>query len=351
MFTIQTSLSKTDYDGQREVLVRVIINRRLRPRLRSGVLINPAYFIDGKIVIPHGGRLKNPVVAQVSRAKSDFEGFCSRLLNILSVSHGKVEGMSAEWIKMVLYLDEIGKIERVDGHLTFDAIRKAVKKETGLAKLHKAAYYKDGPTFYDYVKAYCQEKQLCERRIMDYKILCRIIMKRIHVLFPILLLGLFFYFIWFYGTHTCLYYSVSFHDFSYNSDITFLIISYLFLLISFSPFLLFSIRNREKVLGLNKFLLFPKPFDGNDFFYLWYLLETVFLILWDMGILLYLFVMFWGCKETHLISITDNSRENLFKDITGYYCDGLLFITLISSLVCLVYYFEHRKYIKHLLSD
>ena len=122
-------------------------------------------------------------------------------------------------------------------------------------------------------------------------------------------------------------------------------------LYSFSPFLLFSIRNREKVLGLNKFLLFPKPFDGNDFFYLWYLLETVFLILWDMGILLYLLVMFWGCKETHLISITDNSRENLFKDITGYYCDGLLFITLISSLVCLVYYFEHRKYIKHLLSD
>lgn len=175
MFTIQTSLSQTDYDGQREVLVRVIINRRLRPRLRSGVLINPAYFIDGKIVIPHGGRLKNPVVAQVSRAKSDFEGFCSRLLNILAVSHGKVEGMNAEWIKMVLYLDEIGKIERVDGHLTYDAIRKAVKKETGLAKLQKAAYYKDGPTFYDYVKAYCQEKQLCERRIMDYKILCRII--------------------------------------------------------------------------------------------------------------------------------------------------------------------------------
>lgn len=175
MYSIQRSLSQTDYDGLREILVRVIINRNLRPRLRSGILIDPANFIDGEIVIPRGGRLKNPVVARVSKAKSEFDSFCSRLLNILAVSHGKVEGMSAEWIKMVLRLDEEGKIDREDGHLTYEAIRKAVKKECGLAKLRKAAYFKDDPTFYDYVKAYCQEKQLSERRTMDYKILCRII--------------------------------------------------------------------------------------------------------------------------------------------------------------------------------
>ena len=175
MYSIQKSLSKTDYDGQREILVRVIINRKLRPRLRSGVFIDPAYFVDGEIIIPRGGRLKNPVVARVSKSKSEFDNFCSRLLNILAVSHGKVEGMSTEWLKMVLRLDEEGKIEREDGHLTYDAIRKAVKKECGLAKLRKAAYFKDDPSFYDYVKAYCQEKQLGDNRIDGYKILCRII--------------------------------------------------------------------------------------------------------------------------------------------------------------------------------
>ena len=175
MYSIQKSLSQTDYDGQREILVRVIINKKFRPRLRSGVLIDPAYFVDGEIIIPRGGRLKNPVVARVSKSKSEFDNFCSRLLNILAVSHGKVEGMSTEWLKMVLRLDEEGKIEREDGHLTYDAIRKAVKKECGLATLHKAAYFKDDPSFYDYVKAYCQEKQLGDNRIEGYKILCRII--------------------------------------------------------------------------------------------------------------------------------------------------------------------------------
>lgn len=112
MYSIQKTLSQTDYDGQKEILVRVIINKKFRPRLRSGVLIDPAYFVDGEIIIPRGGRLKNPVVASVSKAKSEFDNFCSRLLNILTVSHGKVEGMNAEWLKMVLRLDEEGKIER-----------------------------------------------------------------------------------------------------------------------------------------------------------------------------------------------------------------------------------------------
>lgn len=175
MFSIEKKLSKSIYDGLREVLVRVNINRDLRPRMRSGVLVNPEYFVDGEIVIPRGGRMAKVNAVQVSKAKSELDAFCSRLLNILSVSYGKVEGLGSEWLKMVVRLDEEGKIEREGGLLTYDAIRKAVKKECGLAKMKKAAYFKDEQSFYDMVKVYCQEKQLSEKRLEGYKVLCRII--------------------------------------------------------------------------------------------------------------------------------------------------------------------------------
>lgn len=170
-------LSRKVLAGKSQVLVRVYIGKKNRPMFKTGIYIDPSHFSDGEIVVPNRGRFNSEEVRMAKQERAEVEAYCERIDEIIMAGFHNVKNISREWILSVMNLDDKGKIQKVDGKITYDGIKKAFQKMSNIAKYRSDANFSDFMTVYDYIDEYCRIKDLSISRIHGYRSLKRIIFR------------------------------------------------------------------------------------------------------------------------------------------------------------------------------
>ena len=175
-----TLSSKVDAFGKSEIRVRFDISRTNRPQFKSGIFINPSFFIDGEIYSEDAAHK-----AEAEEADGRLKSFISTLRNIVvstqdAIRRGNQAAISRlnengeigkEWIERVLMLSNTNKsINLMEA--SFRDMNDAVKEEEETAKRKAEAEAarqraeearlaaeeekKSRKTFYQYIDEYCR---------------------------------------------------------------------------------------------------------------------------------------------------------------------------------------------------
>ena len=180
MGIISKTLSKKSVWGLHQVMVRLTINRNNRPRFKSGIFVHPENFADGEMIIPKKSKFNREQVRTAMEEKSQVDGFCKKLEDIVRVSIGRNRDISKEWILSVLDYEEKGLIKAQDGALTYEAIEAAFRYMSAMAQNKSCVEFKQYMTIFDFIDEYCKNKRLSRSRVKTYisakRILFRFIM-------------------------------------------------------------------------------------------------------------------------------------------------------------------------------
>lgn len=182
VFRISKELSTRLVDGRKQVLVRVNLSRTNRPRFKSGVFVNPSFFIDGDIVPNRRGR-KNADDAELAKeARIALNLFCQRLTEVINVGLSNKDEIDKVWIETVMDLYMKGKLRKENGSIVFESIQKAILPEPSTMLVvpeEIVAIRESGPmkSVYSFFNQYCSSRKIAHSRAVTYKALARIIFR------------------------------------------------------------------------------------------------------------------------------------------------------------------------------
>ncbi|MCQ2148523.1 MAG: hypothetical protein MJZ16_13585 [Bacteroidales bacterium] len=169
MITITKGISETTIDGLNELYVCPKSVNPLPEKVHSGILIDQRFFRSGDIFITH--RFKDRTEDDFSRAleaRTEFEHFCNRVVNIIRVLEDIVPEISEDMILTVIGKEKQGIIRKVGDWLP----AKSVLEALSLPSDNIPRLYKHHRKIYDYGLEYLMSKKRCRHsfKLMDVQL-------------------------------------------------------------------------------------------------------------------------------------------------------------------------------------
>lgn len=179
MATIQKNLSETEYDGKRQILLRVYLSTKQRPRLKSHVFINPYYFKNGEIIIPRKSQLSAEEDEEARKAKQELERFIEKVSAIIACVEKHFQDVNGEWFKEAVEAERKGYIQIRNGRCRLKDLQNFMLPAsiTATNAEGKKDRYGHQKTLYGYFEHYCNEKNISPRRKSSYLLLGRAIFR------------------------------------------------------------------------------------------------------------------------------------------------------------------------------
>ncbi len=179
---ISKELSTRLVNGRKQVLVRVNLSRTNRPRFKSGVYVNPSFFVDGDIDPNRRGRKNADETELAKEARLELNLFCQRLMEVINVGLSNMEEIDKVWIETVMDLYVKGKLKKENGSIVFASIQKAILPEPSAMLVvpeEVVALCESEPSksVYSYFNQYCSSRKIAYSRAVNYKVLARIIFR------------------------------------------------------------------------------------------------------------------------------------------------------------------------------
>ena len=160
--------------GKYQVLVRVNLTRKIRPRLKTGIYVTKEHFVNGEIVIPK--RSKNSQdVKEAMAEKAELDQFCHYIEEVVRVSFKRNRDFSKEWFLSVIDLDRKGLVPKKDGLFTYESLNLAIRKAR-FGTIGGDELFNDGVLdIITCLDAYCKEKSLASSRTRCFDSMKRVL--------------------------------------------------------------------------------------------------------------------------------------------------------------------------------
>lgn len=165
---ISLSLSTIKADGLAKVMARVFVTKTNKPRIKTGISVNPKYFKNGYIEVPRLGRLNADEVARTDKSKKELDEFLNAISKILEVSASHLSEVPNDWLCNVYQVRNSIKLP-----WSWENIQKALEP--------KSEQEKPLNDFYQIISGYCNNpnsktgRQLSSSRKETYHALARLI--------------------------------------------------------------------------------------------------------------------------------------------------------------------------------
>lgn len=178
MATFELSLSKKVKTGKSEILVRCRISRDNEMRLKSGVYVIPALFVNGEIYtdVPALKKEMRTATAAINR-------YLAVIGNIIDVSidamrNEKFEGpLNKDWIERALSVKNIN-LAVASFNEIYDALRiKEEKEKLEQKTIEEEERVKNRKSFYQYAQEYCIIEGISPKRTDSYRTFLRLLMR------------------------------------------------------------------------------------------------------------------------------------------------------------------------------
>lgn len=179
MYSIKKTISSKIKNGKCRIYVRVTIDRKFRPSFKSSVYVNPDYFRNGEIVIPHflSSDISPAQIEEIKREKIKLDLYCDRLLNIILVTASNQKEVTKEWIETVMLLDEEGLIAHKNGMIEYHEIQKAIHLKIGDDLGTPVEVHNTEEPIYNLIDRFTRERNLSESRTRCYQTLSRLLLR------------------------------------------------------------------------------------------------------------------------------------------------------------------------------
>ncbi len=118
MSNFKKSLSrKKRDDGKQQVMLQVTVSRTCRPRIKSGVYVNPSLFDEGKgeIIVPRRGRLNTALWEEATASQRELNEEINIIERIIAAAYGHIDEPESDWIERVRTLLKEGRLSIPDG--------------------------------------------------------------------------------------------------------------------------------------------------------------------------------------------------------------------------------------------
>ena len=157
MATITKKLSTKAENGKKQILVRVYLSRNQRPRLKTGIFINPYYYKYGEIIVPKKSKLSATEDSDAILAKQQLEIFIEKVQAVATCVEKHFQDVNGDWIKEVLDAESKGYIQIKDGKCRLKDIRNLMLPASIAATSVKGKVLRYGQqkTIYQYFEHYC----------------------------------------------------------------------------------------------------------------------------------------------------------------------------------------------------
>lgn len=178
MYSEERMISKkVREDGKSQIIVRFIFCRAFKPQIKTGVFVQPEYFIDGDIRVPKPGKLNLGVCRDVSHAKTQLDSFCAKVkkIHIIGLDHNCD---SIEFIMEAIRLEKEGKLcikDEFGDVLNYESIRAAQKHEEELREAQEVIVSKEAKDIHSLISLFCERRGFAQGRTKTFGTLSRMI--------------------------------------------------------------------------------------------------------------------------------------------------------------------------------
>ena len=140
----KTLSSKMRNDGKLQIMLQVIITRTCRPRIKSGVYVNPSLFDQkkGEIIVPKRGKLNLPLWEEAINVQRELNDECNVIERIVNAAYGHLENPTSEWIDKVRSYYKLGLLLPHKGYndvINWESIEKAFEEANATEEAVKAS--------------------------------------------------------------------------------------------------------------------------------------------------------------------------------------------------------------------
>ena len=140
----KTLSSKMRNDGKLQIMLQVIITRTCRPRIKSGVYVNPSLFDQkkGEIIVPKRGKLNLPLWEKAINVQRELNDECNVIERIANAAYGHLENPTSEWIDKVRSYYKLGLLLPHKGYndvINWESIEKAFEEAKATEEAVKAS--------------------------------------------------------------------------------------------------------------------------------------------------------------------------------------------------------------------
>lgn len=179
MATITKKLSTKAENGKKQILVRVYLSRNQRPRLKTGIFINPYYYKYGEIIVPKKSKLSATEDSDAILAKQQLEIFIEKVQAVATCVEKHFQDVNGDWIKEVLDAESKGYIQIKDGKCRLKDIRNLMLPASIAATSVKGKVLRYGQqkTIYQYFEHYCSDNGISSKRKASYLMIGRAIFR------------------------------------------------------------------------------------------------------------------------------------------------------------------------------
>lgn len=164
MASIVKSLSSRLVDGKSQILVRVTINRTYRPCLKTGIFIQPEYFVDGEIRIRKIKQLATEERLRVEAIIKRLKAYCDCLQMLIAKNPDNA--LNKEWLRSSMESIPLSTFD--NNVLNIEKIVLPLKEESGTRHVKR---------LYDYFEEYLQHKNVSLKRRTTYKTMTKHLMR------------------------------------------------------------------------------------------------------------------------------------------------------------------------------
>lgn len=134
MSNFKKSLSrKKREDGKQQIMLQVTVSRTCRPRIKSGVFVNPSSF-DGKkgeIIVPRRSRLNTALWEEANASLRELNEEINIIERIIAAAYGHIDDLKSDWIEGVRSFLKEGKLiipNRAGDVVNWDSIQEAFSR-------------------------------------------------------------------------------------------------------------------------------------------------------------------------------------------------------------------------------
>ncbi len=169
--------SKISISGTCQIIVRVIIDRKNRPRLKSGIFINPVLFdpTNGEIIIPPKTKNNIKQVFEASKAQLELDKFRLKVIDAIVMGQEQGIEITGSWLESIL------GIERKDNSKNTKKSRNKNNEETVVPNSEnvenemetKKSKRRPSKYFSECVESYCLDKGISPTTKKHYDVLVR----------------------------------------------------------------------------------------------------------------------------------------------------------------------------------
>lgn len=174
---IRKLLSTKLVDGKKQILVRVDVNRTVRPSLKTGIYVHPELFDEetGTIRIPKNCRRKTDLVQEAEDVNCALQSLCLRLTTLCQQTALELGiEITKDWLISQMEVEKRSNISSTP----FSRVSKCTK---GIVPVSLDEIMPSTPItpsyesqdFYKLILQYCEVKRLSESRTKTYKTLAR----------------------------------------------------------------------------------------------------------------------------------------------------------------------------------